>query len=494
MKISSLALVLASVVGIASAKAQTYTITDLGTLSGGNHSQAFDINNSNQVVGFSYVSDGSQHAFIYSTNSMHDLGVLDGGGMWAYGLNDNGQAVGISFTGSIDNAISYASGSPAYIGTLGGSQGQAYGINDSGQITGTSTTSAGVYHAFLYETNTMFDIGTLGGYSEATAINSSGQIAGFSDLYSDVGTGELHAFLYSSNSMVDIGTLGGSSSQAFAINDSGQVTGLSATTSGVTFGSDGPSHAFLYSNGSMQDLGSLGGVSSGRGINNIGQVVGYYVLSDSSTHAFLYSNGSMQDLNSLLVTNGGWVLQGASGINDAGYISGTGINPSGQVHAFLLTPVEVAPTITRQPASQTAGIGSTVTFQVRATGVGLLTYQWEFGTNIITGATSSTLSLTNVQTNAIGSYTAVVSNPYGSTTSSTVTLNVLPTLNIYIIPAVALNGSIGTTYELDYVNAMGPTNAWVSLADIMVTNSPQYYYDLSATNQPTRFYRLVQVP
>jgi probable HAF family extracellular repeat protein len=43
------------------------------------------------------------------------------------------------------------------------------------------------------------------------------------------------------------------------------------------------------------------------------------------THAFVAQNGTITDLNRLIPGNaGGWVLQSASGINDAGIIVGTG--------------------------------------------------------------------------------------------------------------------------------------------------------------------------
>jgi probable HAF family extracellular repeat protein len=52
----------------------------------------------------------------------------------------------------------------------------------------------------------------------------------------------------------------------------------------------------------------------------------------------------MQDLNSLIDPSSGWYLEDANGINDAGQIVGTGIDPSGMTEAFLLTP-------TPEPAS-----------------------------------------------------------------------------------------------------------------------------------------------
>lgn len=100
-------------------------------------------------------------------------------------------------------------------------------------------------------------------------------------------------------------------------------------------------HAFLYSNGTMNDLGTLGGGMNSQafGINNNGQVVGYAIMANAQ-HAFLYSGGSLLDLNNLLSPGSGWTLSDARGINDLGQIVGYGyIN--GQPHAYFMTPTTV---------------------------------------------------------------------------------------------------------------------------------------------------------
>lgn len=82
------------------------------------------------------------------------------------------------------------------------------------------------------------------------------------------------------------------------------------------------------------------------------------------------------------------------------------------------------PLITSPPQDRTVPAGSNTTFSVAATGSYPLRYQWLFGGNPIAGATSSTLSLNNVQPAQGGSYAVVVSNDFGTATSADATLTV----------------------------------------------------------------------
>ena len=71
------------------------------------------------------------------------------------------------------------------LGTLGGRESLAFAANERGQIVGTSETARRRWHAFVWESGKMTDLGTLAGKqgllypnSLAEAINEHGQILG----------------------------------------------------------------------------------------------------------------------------------------------------------------------------------------------------------------------------------------------------------------------------------------------------------------------------
>jgi hypothetical protein len=85
------------------------------------------------------------------------------------------------------------------------------------------------------------------------------------------------------------------------------------------------------------------------------------------------------------------------------------------------------PTITIQPKNQSVSLGAQVTFDVRASGTSPFGYQWRYNDAAIPGATGISLVLTNIQLANAGTYTAVVTDALGSTTSQPATLEVDPT-------------------------------------------------------------------
>ena len=71
-----------------------------------------------------------------------------------------------------------------------------------------------------------------------------------------------------------------------------------------------------------------------------------------------------------------------------------------------------------QPQSITNLAGTMVTFTSDSVGTTPVVYQWYFGSTPLTGSTTSSLTLTNVQIAQAGSYSVVATNLYGAATSS----------------------------------------------------------------------------
>ena len=85
-----------------------------------------------------------------------------------------------------------------------------------------------------------------------------------------------------------------------------------------------------------------------------------------------------------------------------------------------------SPSVSVPPQTQTVTVGGTAQFSVAADGTAPLTYQWFHNcATPIAGATSPTLTLTDVTLAQSGSYCAHVANLYGVTTSPSALLRVL---------------------------------------------------------------------
>lgn len=345
------------------APAQTlYQPVELGTL-GGDHSEAYALNDYTQVVGRSLDDGQRTHAFHWQNYELLDLNIellfgrrilhLDYG--VAYGISNTDHVVGVAQSSPFlpsDSAGSDAAGCSYFMAC----------IYRPAVMTDLTTPLAGDALTYLGTLGTEPDM-----QSAAAGISSNGRyVVGWSELQLN---GQIRAFLVTPVSglwspptvtcsaphnpyLHNLGTLQARdhNSSATAVNDAGQVVGWSYNASQgysaflieapVDSDADGePDQWFVDNNGAnalMLDLGTLGGHNSwARDLNNHAQVVGEADVGGGRTHAFLWTpqQQALLDLGTL-----GGRSSSAAAINDAGQVVGWSLDAAGRRRAFIVTP------------------------------------------------------------------------------------------------------------------------------------------------------------
>jgi hypothetical protein len=152
-----------------------------------------------------------------------------------------------------------------------------------------------------------------------------------------------------------------------------------------------------------------------------------------------------------------------------------------------------APRIATQPQSQTVGAGTSALLTVTATGVGSLSYQWQFNGANIAGATGTGLALNNVQLANAGNYTVVVTNALGSVSSAPAVLSVTgrplllgPRVGAGGIFIFTLSGTPGLTYQVEVSSNL---QDWAPLALVSLITGQADFTDTIPSNSTSRFYR-----
>jgi pectate lyase len=173
-------------------------------------------------------------------------------------------------------------------------------------------------------------------------------------------------------------------------------------------------------------------------------------------------------------------------LSDAGGYSVIVTNSYGSATSIVaqLTVNIFAPSINNDPQDQSAFVGQDTSFSVQVSGTAPLNYQWYYNTNtVLTNATSSVLTLTNVQLTDAGGYSVVVTNGFGSVTSAvaqlTVSLPMAPSIitqpqdQANILPgatatfSVQASGSESLSYQWYYNTNTVLTNATDSILTII---------------------------
>ncbi len=248
------------------------------------------------------------------------------------------------------------------------------GINNAGQIVGYFQDDTFDYHGLLYNGGSFTTIDVPDGYDTlALGINNSGQIVG--SFASKMGGG---GFLRNTNgSFTTFNVPGGFNyccTQGESVNDTGQTVGYFVYSNGFDIYA---LHGFLYSGGSFTTIDGPGadqfyGNTTARGINNAGQIVGYFDDGNygDPQHGFLLdTDGSFITIDppgssftwAVSINNAGEILGIAGGVGTFLFSGGSfttvdvpgaafGINDSGQIvgrfldstgyHWFVATPAQ----------------------------------------------------------------------------------------------------------------------------------------------------------
>jgi probable HAF family extracellular repeat protein len=353
----NLLLTLVLLAAIATANAQSYSITDLGALPGASSTYAYGMNDNGDVVGWSG-SNTLSTGFVWSRGAMTSIGSLGNPGSGLFAVNLLGQAVGVanpSTSGTLQSqGVLYRNGALQTIDTSAPSL-FAHSITNSGIIVGDYTkggggSSGGAFvPAFWVEDPSKpgrfrrTDLVPASGDNTAyaNAANQSMTIVGYTQSQF-TGT---RAVLWNNDSkhtpVVLAPADGDQTGEAISINDLGQAAGFSwygiYRVTPVIWSSD--------STHTPTALPFLPGTTHAmaRAINNLGQVIGSGGEPDAAAgHAFsgvipvIWLNGQIYELQSLLDASGaGWQITEAVAINNAGQIAGNGIH-NGVPSAFIL--------------------------------------------------------------------------------------------------------------------------------------------------------------
>jgi probable HAF family extracellular repeat protein len=361
--------------------AQTnYSVVELGEL-GGTAGSANGINDRGWITGADNLAgDLTSVATLWVKGSTIPLGTLGGPNSavaWPV-KNNNGVIVGISEkaeqdplgedfscwpffaagvpTGRICQGFRWQNGQMTALPPFpGGYSSYATGVNNRGQVVGwaengvhdpTCDPSFQVlqFRAVIWQPNgQMQELPPLPGdsTSAATAINDYGEVVGISgDCGVAVGSvSARHAVLWENGDPLDLGNIGGDAwNTPTAINNQGTIVGFANTAPGTARVFE----AFIWTKaGGMKSLGKLPGDlrSEALGINERGQVVGLSRGGPFLFRAVLWQNNTLTNMNSLTVSGSPFLLL-AGDIDQQGHIVGEAFHPDTlESPGFIASPV-----------------------------------------------------------------------------------------------------------------------------------------------------------
>jgi probable HAF family extracellular repeat protein len=303
----------------------SHTLTDLGTLGGPNSSVTWNVKNDRGLI-----------AGIAQTDMPDTSGEIWSGGYFFPGPNN---------VGFIIRGFVWQNGKMRGLPTLGGPHGFAAGANNHNEVAGCVPPQIYQFRPVIYgpRTDQTRELPLIPGDTSgsATAINDNHVAIGISGIC-DQALGRYtakHAVVWQKNQVTDIGNLGAEFwNTPTAINQAGTVVGFV----GVPGDPDGNTiNAFIWteSDGIQLLPGLPGDVDiEAYGVNNSGTVVGLSCDPDGVCKAVRWDDGVVTDLNSLKQPEFTDRIETAKDINDAGEITGRSISDAGVRTVYLAVP------------------------------------------------------------------------------------------------------------------------------------------------------------
>jgi uncharacterized membrane protein len=311
-----------------------YTLTYLGALPGAAGSGARDVNEAGQVVGIS-----GAHPFIWENGAMRRLtfpGLADSV-YWVDGslaLNDRGEVAGVLYTRSGRHIFVRGAGGTLAVPYVGNGPGYVADINNRGDVVGGWSEEMCSRNCdgggWILRDGRLRPLSSHGARRMAPgAINDAGQITGRLDYPSSPLDWSRAFFLQDESATPVFLPFPTNSSYGADIDAGGRIYG--------SYLEEVSPRAFAWSpGGSFTRLGSSR--SSATAASERGGIVGVGCHSCGRDAPALFRNGAMIPLDDLSPA-GDWTFSSVAGINDRGWIVGTGTHrATGATGALLLTP------------------------------------------------------------------------------------------------------------------------------------------------------------
>ena len=302
----------------------SYQVIYLSELDNGYPPYVMDVNDYGQVVGHqgrwnAGLGQGEQFGYVWDDGQLAYLGDFDGHNADASGINNLGVIVGSDG----NNAVRWVNGQMEVLSA----DAHGEGVNNSGLVVG------GYYYdltfsAYRWENGLRSLIGGVNTW--AYRVNDHGDAVGFHDNYPD----SIDAVLYpAGGSAVTLPGAGGYWTEAYSINNLGQVVGYAEVTASFA-------HPALWISGTLSTLANLGGSGGvANDINDLGEIVGRLSPDSGYTAVLWQPDGTLVDLNEMLPAGSSVHLTNAVAISQNGQIAAEGYN-GGVKGIYLLVPAE----------------------------------------------------------------------------------------------------------------------------------------------------------